>query len=383
MAVVVMALAGCGGSSTTGPDASARDVATNDALRLVGDSNVPELDSSSADSGVVEFDSTVAMDATAPMDDAGLPAEDVAPTGDDATSAVDATPPPTDTPIVMPDAAGCPDGQGMCPRTPFNNEQMSSYTCQPLVAGVCPAPDLIVVGDLLVDDGDGHRIGMTVQNFAAGDAEVAEGCVQGAGSRRLLRFNFAAANVGTQNMNVGRPDERDATHWEFFAAHGHFHVKGWGDYRLRTIGDNAEVGYGHKQSFCLEDNIRTSDRSGPRQFAPPLCEHFDPNEPFESRPEFGLSVGWGDEYPANVRCQWIDLGTSDPAGTGFVRDGFYNLDVSVNMSRDGSHLYRENNYGNNTVRTRVQITGNTVQACAEHAGETCSGGHYRCDGSCG
>ncbi len=317
-------------------------------------------------------DDATSVDATASVDSAA-PSDHDAPT--DATAA--------DTTTVMPDTTGCPTGSGMCPQTPFNSEPATSHTCQPLIDGLCPAPDLVVVGDLLIDDGDGNQLNITVQSFAEGDSEMVEGCVFGTGPRRLLRFNFAAANVGTQNMNVGRPDERDSEHWEFFTPHGHFHVKGWGDYRLRAISDAREVGHGHKQSFCLEDNIRTSDTSGPRQFAPPLCENFDPTAPFEERPEFGLSVGWGDEYPSNVRCQWIDLGPADVASEGYVPDGIYDLDVSVNMNRDGSHLYRENNYDNNTVRARLQITGNSVSACAHNAGEACASGHVRCDGSCG
>jgi hypothetical protein len=321
-------------------------------------------------------------DVAAMTGDASAMADDVAPMPDDAGTQVDSGS-VDDTPIVMPDTAGCPEGQGLCPQTPFNNEPTSNYTCQALVGALCPAPDLMVFGALLVDDGDGHHIQITVQNFADGDSEIAEGCVFGTGMRRLLRFNFAAVNVGTQNMNVGRPDERDSVHWEFFVPHGHFHVKGWGDYRLRAISTGTEVGYGHKQSFCLEDNIRTSDMSGPRQFPPPLCSNFDATAPLESRPEFGLSVGWGDEYPGNVRCQWIDLGPADSSTAGFVPDGFNDLAVSVNMSRDGSHLYRENNYGNNTTRVRVQITGNNVDACVDTAGDACAGGHVRCDGSCG
>jgi hypothetical protein len=376
-AFALVTLTACNTAATADDAGSFGDA---DAVRLdafgEGDARAHALDGGSKHDRDATAGLDVSMDDTATTtgDDVTMPPDEDAAQGDSSVA---------DTPIVMPDTAGCPPGSGLCPQTPFNNEPASSYTCQPLIGGLCPAPDLIVVGALLVDDGDGNHMQITVQNFAEGDSEILEGCVFGTGMRRLLRFNFAAANVGTENMNVGRPDERDSVHWEFFVPHGHFHVKGWGDYRLHSVLDGSEVGYGHKQSFCLEDNIRTSDMSGPRQFPPPLCANFDATAPYEDRPEFGLSVGWGDEYPGNVRCQWIDLGPADPSAAGFVRDGIYDLDVSVNMNRDGSHLYRENDYGNNTTRVRVQITGNTVTACAPNTGDACTGGHVRCDGSCG
>ena len=359
VAVLVMTAAGCSQHNTQN-DSGTSDSGTPDTGRSDSGSKSP-VDVNTIDVNTIDTGGPGNMDASA---------------------IADADPIGVDTPVVMPDSSACATGQAMCPLTPFNNEPVSNFTCQALINGACPAPDLIVFRDLLVDDGDGNSLGMTVQNFLPTDAEVVEGCNQ-AGMRRLLRFNFAAANVGTVNMNVGRPDERDTVHWEFFTAHQHWHIKGWGDYRVRSLVDGHEVGYGHKQSFCVEDNIRTSDMSGPRQFPPPLCENFDPHETYAERPDFGLSIGWGDEYPSTVRCQWVDIGDPTPGAPSYVPDGIYDLVVTVNQTMNGQHLYRENNYDNNSVHVRVQIAGSTAQACTDNAGDACTGGHVRCDGSCG
>lgn len=295
--------------------------------------------------------------------------------GPDASGGGDAMP--------SPDASTCPAGEGLCPTTAFNSEPPSAYRCRRLVGGACPAPDLIVVRWLILDDGSGHAVDLVQRSFGARSPELLEGCVHAPGMRRLLRFNFAGANQGTENMNVGRPDERDPLHWEFNTAHGHFHVRSWADYRVISM-DGREVGYGHKQSFCLEDNIRLSDRSGPRQFPPPLCAEFNPRTPYEMRPEFGLSVGWGDEYPTTVPCQWVDLGTVDPSAPDYVRDGFYRVVLTINPAGPSGHLYRELDYGNNSLEVRVEIRGDTARGCADNAGDSCAGGVVQCDGvSCG
>jgi hypothetical protein len=171
---------------------------------------------------------------------------------------------------------------------------------------------------------------VTLDRFAPTAPEVTEGCVRSIGWRRLLRFNFAAINIGTGAFHVGRPDENDPIHWQHFTAHGHFHVRGWGDYALRTLA-GAEAVRGRKQSFCLEDNIREEGGDpSQRRYAPPLCELFSAEQPYEERAEFGLSPLWGDEYPSDVPCQWLDIGPeSASAGADHVPDGIYNLAVAI------------------------------------------------------
>lgn len=281
------------------------------------------------------------------------------------------------------DVSTCPPGQALCPTTPFMSEPASSFRCTATIAGRCPGADLVIRGDWIADDTDGNLLALSAPRFDATAAELAEGCVAAAGLRRLLHFNFAVLNVGNSRFNVGRPDERDTLHWEFFTPHRHFHIKGWGDYRLRTLA-GREVGHGRKQSFCLEDNIRQEGaREEDREFAPPRCDLFDPSGRPEDRPEFGLSVGWGDEYPSGIRCQWIDIGSPDPTAADYLPDGIYVLAITVNTGdTTATPLYRELDYSNNAASIRVELEDATVRACVGTAGDACAGGHVRCDGTC-
>jgi len=283
----------------------------------------------------------------------------------------------------------CPAGQVRCPVTAFRDEPAAWHRCTPSVGGQCPAPDIIVRREWIADDTDEptpNILRMTLTRFRTTDPEVAEGCVRGIGWRRLLRFNFAAVNIGSGPLNLGRPDENDRVHWEFFTAHGHFHARGWGDYALRTLA-GADAVRGRKQSFCLEDNIREEGGDPAlRRYAPPLCELFSAEQAYEDRPEFGLSPLWGDEYPSDLSCQWLDVGPERASdGADYVADGIYNLMVAVNVG-DGTAtpLYRESNYANNSASIRVELRALGARRCADTAGDACPGGAARrtCEGAC-
>lgn len=291
-------------------------------------------------------------------------------------------PPPDPT-----DGGACPPGQLRCPYTAFLDEPPEFARCQPAPQGRCPAPDLIVRRAWIADDTDlptPNRLRLETQTFLSSSAEVVEGCVRAPGRRRVLRFNFAALNVGDGPFRVGRPDENDRAHWENFTAHGHFHVRGWGDYALRTV-DGSTVVTARKQSFCLEDNVREGEADPSlRVFQPPRCANFSFEWSFDERPEFGLSPMWGDEYPSSVPCQWVDLGPEAPGAADRVSDGIYRLALAVNVG-DGTPqpLYRESNYDNNRAEIRVEISGDTARACDDAAGDACPGGARRsCLGAC-
>jgi hypothetical protein len=283
----------------------------------------------------------------------------------------------------------CPAGQLRCPYTAYRDEPPSFARCQPAPAGRCPAPDIIVRREWLADDTDEpvpNRLYLDTLTFLSSAPEVVERCVRAPGRRRLLRFNFAALNIGDGPFRVGRPDENDGVHWENFTAHGHFHIRGWGDYALRAI-DGATLVTGRKQSFCLEDNIREGEADpSMRTFEPPRCANFSFDWTFDERPEFGLSPMWGDEYPSNLPCQWLDLGPDAPSGgSDRVPDGIYRLAVAVNVGdRTTEPLYRESNYDNNRVEIRVEITPTAARPCADNAGDLCTGTTARrsCDGRC-
>jgi hypothetical protein len=288
--------------------------------------------------------------------------------------------PPADPPpdLAAPDGAGCPPGQQLCPTTSFNDEPTSSYQCRAPIGNACPSADMEVDSDTLTDDGHGHKLQIVVESFAPMAPEVLEGCVVTDGARRLLLFNFLGINYGNESMSLGKPNMNDPTHWQYAPAHHHWHVQGWALYRLLQP-SGQQAAFGHKQGFCLTDNVDVVDPPAPSYFPTENC---DPSLPFDQIGDLGLSPLWGDMYDDSLPCQWNDIGPPDPTSQGYLPDGLYILRADINVLPDGTHLYRESNYDNNTATAVVKITGNQVVRCAPTTGQACDGGTVGCDGSC-
>ena len=73
----------------------------------------------------------------------------------------------------------------------------------------------------------------------------------------------------------------------------------------------------------------------------------------------GISVGWGDKYPANFAFQWIDV-TGLPAGT-------YTLRSAVDLYKSFLERYETNNCA--WARIRIPASGSAVTVLAR--GQTC------------
>jgi len=78
-----------------------------------------------------------------------------------------------------------------------------------------------------------------VRNFSidpsyVGDShEVDDGCVP-PGPHRVLRFDFVSKNVGNTDFVIGRPMDRPDLFY-FSAAHGHYHMKEFNQYKLFDV----------------------------------------------------------------------------------------------------------------------------------------------------
>jgi Lysyl oxidase len=167
--------------------------------------------------------------------------------------------------------------------------------------------------------------------FAPGDCELEEGTVGGTGYRRLLRFDTVIINAGDGDLVVGDPTDPSGPYYdnfEFAACHGHYHNQGFSDYVLLRP-DGTVAAPGHKQAFCLEDNLRYTN-TAKRQFV--TCGYQ------------GLSSGYGDWYFKQLSGQWIDI-------TG-VPEGDYVVRVAVNAI--GLFDEGENRYPS-WIETRVRV----------------------------
>ncbi len=200
----------------------------------------------------------------------------------------------------------------------------------PAVCGLSPCAPGAPCPDLVIDEDD-LRASTVIdtRTFAPTDCAVVEGCVTQTGTRRLLRFDTATANVGTGDLVVGSPTT--GVCFEFSQCHQHYHFLGFSQYTLYQADGTTVAATGHKQSFCLEDVEQYQAAPAP-----------DPANPFTCTNQ-GLHVGWEDVYPSDIDCQWVDI-TGVPAGN-------YLLTVAINTAG----YLPESNYANDTATVPVTI----------------------------
>lgn len=151
-------------------------------------------------------------------------------------------------------------------------------------------------------------------------------------SRILIRFSSITKNVGTAPFLPALIPE----HWEWHPCHSHYHsMKVFGRYEVIDVMERL-VSYGHKASFCLEDN--RCDANATKRFT---CSNV-----MDTKGKQGISPGCQDEYFFNYDCQWVDI-TDLPVG-----------DYTYQVSYNPDYLVPESNYFNNAVTCKMQFRGN-------------------------
>lgn len=197
-------------------------------------------------------------------------------------------------------------------------------SCQRLEDGArCPLPDLTVSADAAQSS-----LVINTEEFPPDSCAIAEGCVDGAGQRRLLRFSTVTPNIGDADFILGDP--ASVPGFVFAECHSHFHFEGYARYELLDA-SGVIVAVGHKQAFCLLDSVPVGL----------------PGAPSEGRFHCGfqgLTRGWADIYDSGLDCQWVDI--TD------VADGSYLLRISINPDR----IIEESDYDNNTIEVPVEIS---------------------------
>ena len=126
--------------------------------------------------------------------------------------------------------------------------------------------------------------------------------------------------------------------------HEHWHLLDFERYELRPAGRGARPVLDRKTGFCLGDRYRTRGRALPAQ--PPVPRYTSRcglGDTGRLRLVEGISVGYGDDYPANLEGQFLPL-TGLPAGR-------YVLIHSVNVRR----RLRETDYGNNAASLLLRL----------------------------
>ncbi len=189
----------------------------------------------------------------------------------------------------------------------------------------CPeGPDLVIDQDYLQ-----ATIYPSTITVGETDCYINEGCLNGYGTREIIRFGTRIDNIGTQDYYIGNP----TTAPEMFSydnCHNHNHVDSYAEYLLYDM-DGVVIPVGFKFGFCVMD--LTCDLGGTAQYG---CS------------TQGISSMCSDIYSSGLACQWIDV--TD------VPDGIYTMVVRINWEKTPDGLGRhELDYNNNWGQACIQI----------------------------
>src|SRR6266849_412806 len=214
-------------------------------------------------------------------------------------------------------------------------------------------PDLIVDQALLRS-----QIFLTEENFGGSTCTVRENCVTSPGKHQLVRFNASVANIGKTALVIGNPASCGNL-FIFDECHQHFHFRNFADYRMWTVSayqtwvasrdltqptnvgmnatlldmakQNGQLLVTRKQGFCMTDDAPFLSNA-----VPAVYQNCDNNQ--------GLSVGWEDQYPPQIPCQFLQIDD--------LAEGDYFLEVHSNPDQ----LLPESDYTNNTATVKVHFT---------------------------
>ena len=213
---------------------------------------------------------------------------------------------------------------------------------EPAVPEDCPqGPDLIVDENYL-------RETVTVEEQEILDpCLIEERCIRGLGLRRLLRFGTRIANIGNEDLQLGRPSE-ELPHWHWDECHSHFHFLAYAAYELHDVETGERLPYGAKSGFSVID-IGVYDE----EIATDGCVGYNAQNQ-------GITAGCQDTYGRGLQCQWIDI-------TG-LEDGTYDLIVITNPDAEIPEL----DYDNNSARVRIELVNGIVRVIG--AEQSCNNG---------
>jgi glucose/arabinose dehydrogenase len=170
-----------------------------------------------------------------------------------------------------------------------------------------------------------------------------------------LVINGHRSGIETVAMSADQLVERDGAPQEVIPGvgelrfvvspdHRHWHLLGFERYELRRAGHRAAAVGDRKTGFCLGDRYAATSRSLPSAPPEPVytsrCGLADPGL---LGIEEGISIGYGDDYAANLEGQYLPL-TGLPSGR-------YVLVHRVNRDR----RLRELDYGNNAASLLLKL----------------------------
>jgi putative cell wall-binding protein len=226
----------------------------------------------------------------------------------------------------------------------------SSLGARPVSAATDRLPDLRMasLSNIYTENSGGERrlrFTTIMTNEGAGPLEV-----------RGTRANLGEAHMRTRQAiynTAGGARLVDSRALMEYAVdgHDHWHIQGIMLYQVWSA--NGVVRRGTKVGFCFLDSRRMFGSSSSVYRESACGDRGDLSN------RMGLSVGWGDEYPASFAYQWIDISTLPPG------------DYTVQARADEQNWYVESNETNNCAYARVRIGASNGSVTVLGGGRTC------------
>lgn len=196
--------------------------------------------------------------------------------------------------------------------------------CIPQNDTSCKGPDLIIEKDDIV-----RTLYLDEVNANQDPCLINEGCLNGFGLRKVLRFDTKIRNIGDQDYFIGKP-YGNPTQFVYDNCHQHYHYRGYAEYLLYDDRGNA-IPIGFKAGFCVLD-FECNDTTNMKY----------------SCVDMGLSAGCSDIYEKELACQWVDVTN--------VPDGKYLFVTRVNWDNSPDKLGRvESRNDNNWAQVCVEL----------------------------
>jgi hypothetical protein len=192
-----------------------------------------------------------------------------------------------------------------------------------LLAGAVPAAAAAKPRDLLPDlaQGTPSSIGTVLDTstgtpqarlvFESTIGNVGEGPLILTAKRKAGSTTMTAHQVIRRSDGSTRVVRKVAGYLKYVHAadHEHWHLLGIDRYELWTGNASRRLRRDHKQGFCLGDRYQLSPgrpmKHQPKKPAyPGLCGR---DHPELMKVTEGITVGWGDNYAANIEGQYIDV----------------------------------------------------------------------------
>lgn len=172
--------------------------------------------------------------------------------------------------------------------------------------------------------------------------------------QRLLEgTDTSGSRIWSEHDAIG-PDGTPSTMFYSGDGHDHWHVFELQEWRLAFEATPAHtLQTGAKTGFCFWDNVDLG-WGMPKEYSGTWACHVDSTG---KKVPMGQAVGWGDEYPATIAGQYIDI-TTYPYGN-----------YCLTLVADPRGEFIEKTSANNTVQTLISIQSGGVTVLARDCGE--------------